>query len=99
MELPIRLFTAAEAEGAWFVTRSEGSHIFSKSLVSVLELRVLREYSILKVSGHRVEPAGGGPTASDTSLTTVPEPATWIILALPGVTFCTYRKCRRPYRR
>lgn len=28
-KLPIRLFTAAEAEGAWFVTRSEGPHIFS----------------------------------------------------------------------
>ena len=40
----------------------------------------------------------GGYTASSTSITPVPEPATWILLVLAGVTFFTYRKCRRPYR-
>ena len=40
----------------------------------------------------------GGPSAS-ARITPVPEPATWILLALAVVTFFTCRKYRCPYRR
>jgi T5SS/PEP-CTERM-associated repeat protein len=45
-----------------------------------------------------IRPIAGGPLAGDV-LNPVPEPSTWILLALAGVTFFTYRKCRRPYKR